>query len=57
MTSATKLYLSIGNPSTDVKEIQHKIDAALREIAGENALNRRRIKGVFGIDIDSNAST
>jgi hypothetical protein len=55
--SAAKLYLSISNPSAVVKEIQRKLDAALREIASENDLNRRRIKGVFGIDIDGNAST
>ncbi|MBB2964395.1 hypothetical protein [Methylobacterium sp. R2-1] len=55
--SAVRLYLSISNPSADVKKIQENLDFALREIAGENALNRRRIKGVFGIDADINTSS
>ncbi|CAO4140756.1 hypothetical protein LPLAFNJD_LOCUS771 [Methylorubrum aminovorans] len=51
--SAVRLYLSISNPSADLLKIQKNLDSVLREIASENALNRRRIRGVFDINLDS----
>lgn len=50
IVSAAKLYLSIGNPSKDVSQIQTNLSTALSQIASESELNRRRIKGVFGIE-------